>query len=530
MYIKEKIFKNLFGVMVVILGILITSICIYAGNRSAGLEGDEVFSYISATSNGGFKKVCFLEDQTLYEGQYFYNSLSATEEERFNIPMVVKNQEMDTHPPLFYILLNFVCSFFPGVYSRWFGIGLNIILLFAVWVGLFLLLDLFLKNKYMALILSAIFCCSRLSVSMVLFIRMYVLLMACFLFQSWYHLVLLKRSETQTDMFCAKNVWKQYLLLAFITLAGALTHYYFLVYQLMISMLYIVVLLKKKEKKQIIYYIVTMAISGISYCIMYPAVFEHILFKYRGRESVHKFLKQTTLFKDGMAMFEIFNEYLYHRALIPILSILLILTVLLIVRKKISWKMVVGHFMLIMPSIVYFWGISKAAPYISLRYVAPVAALIFTFVVIWMKMIWNQFSDSRKNSFIICIVFFVMCMFYPIQSTKSSYYDEKIEVIETLAEYNEYCIYITGDEYNWKMWEDYINYPKFKGVFFIDGVKKQKIENQNIIEQKELVVFVDKALDLSEMESYWSESLLNMNSELIYETSYIYIVQLSKNE
>ena len=253
MYIKEKIFKNLFGVMVVILGILITSICIYAGNRSAGLEGDEVFSYISATSNGGFKKVCFLEDQTLYEGQYFYNSLSATEEERFNIPMVVKNQEMDTHPPLFYILLNFVCSFFPGVYSRWFGIGLNIILLFAVWVGLFLLLDLFLKNKYMALILSAIFCCSRLSVSMVLFIRMYVLLMACFLFQSWYHLVLLKRSETQTDMFCAKNVWKQYLLLAFITLAGALTHYYFLVYQLMISMLYIVVLLKKKEKKQIIY-------------------------------------------------------------------------------------------------------------------------------------------------------------------------------------------------------------------------------------------------------------------------------------
>ena len=101
------------------------SIFIFAGINNYGMEGDEVFSYISATSMGGFKGICYLDDQTWYDADYFKNALTATDEECFNLKMVVENQAMDVHPPLYYIFLNFVASIFAGRFSTWFGIGLK---------------------------------------------------------------------------------------------------------------------------------------------------------------------------------------------------------------------------------------------------------------------------------------------------------------------------------------------------------------------------------------------------------------------
>lgn len=92
--------------------LLIIVINIIAAKFNYGMEGDEVFSYISSNSMGGFKEVCFLQDQTWYNSNYFSDALVATGNECYNFKMVVENQAMDTHPPLFYIFLNSVTSFF----------------------------------------------------------------------------------------------------------------------------------------------------------------------------------------------------------------------------------------------------------------------------------------------------------------------------------------------------------------------------------------------------------------------------------
>ena len=76
---------------------------VFATTINYGMEGDEVFSYIISTAMGGFKEICFLEDQTWYDADYFSNALTATGEECFNAKMVVENQAMDTHPPLYYL-------------------------------------------------------------------------------------------------------------------------------------------------------------------------------------------------------------------------------------------------------------------------------------------------------------------------------------------------------------------------------------------------------------------------------------------
>lgn len=514
-----------FGALIVVFSALIVMMCIMTGQKSYGLEGDEVFSYISSTSQGGFKGVCFLEDQTWYGGDYFYDALTATGSERFNIPMVVENQVMDTHPPLFYIFLNFVCSFFPSRFSKWFGIGLNIFFLLLVAVGLFLLLNHFIKNKYLSLILSTVFCCSRLSVSMVLFIRMYVLLMACFLFQSWYHLVLYRRVSQQDD-FSIKRDWKSYLVVVGLTVIGALTHYYFLVYQAMISALFVLALWKRRRVRQSVPYIVSMIISGIVYCVLYPAVFEHLFFKYRGRDAVHKFLKETSLLSEGMRMLTSFNESLFKGNLVWLLGGMAALSVVLVIRKKFRSKALGEYALLIAPAIVYFWGISKASPYTTLRYVVPVAALIYAFLVLWLLLIVEGIGYQKAGYAVCCILLGCVVIFCPVRSVKERYFEERAQIVAELAETCDYCVYITGDEYNWKMWEDYVIYPEFEGLFFMDGQKKAQITDKDLLEQKELVLFIDNTLPQDEMYSWLTEAFEGAEFKVRYEAPYVHIVSM----
>lgn len=525
---SAKINKNTlsFRLLAMLAGVLVIFMSITVGLKSYGLEGDELFCYISATSQGGWKGICFLDDQTWYDGDYFYQSTVATGSERFNIPMVFENQTMDTHPPLYYTFLNIVCSFFPGQFSKWFGIGLNIFFLLLVGVGLFLLLEYFIKQKYLSLFFSTVFCCSYLSISMTLFIRMYILLMVCFLFSSWYHLMLYRWTETDSN-FTMKNNWGKYLILGILTIAGALTHYYFLVYQAMISALYVVLLGRRKNIRQLIDYLITMAVSGICYCLMYPAVFTHIFFKYEGRDAVHKFLKTTSLFGEGMEMLKEFNEDMFKGTLFPLLVLMVITTIILTFIKKFEWKKLCIYLLLLSPSVIYFWGISKASPFIVLRYVSPVAAFIYTFIILWLKLLWDEISKKKIGYPIICIIMFVITFFFPIESVKNSYFKERSELIDELAKTSDYCAYITGDEYNWKMWEDYVIYPKFKGLFFIDGRQKAAITDEKFLAQKELVVFVDKALDLNELSAYLGEVLPELTYEVKYTTPYVYILYFS---
>lgn len=239
------------------------------------MEGDEVFSYISSTSLGGFKGICYLDDQTWYGNEYFSNALVTTGTERFNYKMVVENQSMDTHPPFYYLLLNLITSFFPGQFSRWFGIVLNIALMLLVWTALFLLFQHFLNHRYLSIIFSTIFCCSRFSVNMVLFIRMYVLLMALCLFQSWYHLKLFEKMS-KTEIFSLHKYWKNYLILIIISILGAWSHYYFIIYQCLISSLFILALIHQRKIHNAFSYIGSLIVSALLYIIIYPAALNHI--------------------------------------------------------------------------------------------------------------------------------------------------------------------------------------------------------------------------------------------------------------
>lgn len=523
----KKRSNSLFLMAFIVAILLIIAVNVISNKNNYGMEGDEVFSYISATSEGGFRGVCFLEDQTWYDADYFSNALTATGSERFNIGMVVENQAMDTHPPLYYIFLNFVCSILEGKFSQWYGIGLNIFFMIGVEIGLFLLLDYFIKNRYASLFLSTAFCCSFLAINMVLFIRMYVLLMAIVLFQSWYHLKLYDWMKESED-FSIKRNWKKYGVLLFLTIIGGMTHYYFLVYQCLISALFVLACWQLKRYKDILRYVGIMICSAVIYVVLYPASLTHMFFKYRGQEAVHKFLKESTLADEVYSMFKAFSNQLYKGMLAWILLILIVVTGILLWKKRLSYKEMIRLMIVGLPAFIYFVGIAKASQFVSVRYISPVAALIYAVLVIWAWYLLKALN--LKGGFcvggivvLLSTVFLSVVYFFNVP-IKSEYFAERKALVEEVANETDYCVYITGDEYNWKMWEDYINYPVFDGLFFIDGQQKNAITDEKLLKQQKLLFYVDKALDLDDVYGYLQEYLPLNNFEVKYETSYTYII------
>ena len=526
---QKRLKENLFLLCAALASFLIIFMCIFAAFHNYGMEGDEVFSYISATSEGGFKKVCFLEDQTWYEAEYFRNALTATGKECFNIKMVAENQAMDSHPPLYYIFLNLICSFLEGKFSPWIGIGLNIFFLLFVGMGLFLLIDYFIKNKYLSLAMSTIFCGSYLAIEMTLFIRMYVLLMAFVLFESWYLLRLYDRLLVSEEM-SVKKIRKTYGSMMLLTVAGALTHYYFLVYLCLISVLFVFGLFIHKKYRDIFRFIGTMALSGIFYIIIWPASLEHLFFKYRGREAVYKFIKGSTLFGEVTAMLRSFNERMFKGWLPLIIVTLTIVTVVLFVKKKIKSDCVKKGILYSLPALIYFFGISKASPFVTIRYISPVAAIIFTLVVVWAKVLIGKMClDGKKKQFgyiLLCLCMFMTCFYFQQKPVKEAYFLEEKKIVDRIiADDTDYCVYVTGDEYNWKMWENYVDYPEFKGLYFIDGLSRKPITDDKLLGQESLLIYVDTSLDLEEIKTYLQKYLNVSNYTVVYQTSYVYIVQ-----
>lgn len=287
-------------------------------------------------------------------------------------------------------------------------------------------------------------------------------------------------------------------------------------------------LLLYKKYKGMLKYIVTMIISGILYVCLYPAMLNHVFFKYRGREAVHKFLKEGTLFGPVVDMFLEMNQQLFKGYLVWILVILSVITVVLVVCKKISLKDLTKGFILITPALVYFFGISKASPFVTIRYVSPIAPIIFTGMVVWGHYVImhsvKKVSIQKTCSIGMVLVLFLTTFYFGQKPLKESYFLERKEVVDQLSDEVDYCVYFTGDEYNWKMWEDYVNYPQFQGLFFIDGRNLNPIQDEKLKSQKELVLYIDKALDTEEIFDYLDQYMSLKTYEIVYEAPYTYIV------
>lgn len=231
------------------------------GLRKEGMHIDEYYSYILSNS---YDSDCISSDDTVWNrwlaGESFQKYLTVENGERFTYGRVYYNNTLDAHPPLFYFLLHTVCSFFSGQYSPWFGMGLNIALILATQIVLFLLTRRITGNTLWGGASVAIYGGTQAFFDTGLFIRMYALLTLLTVLLLLVHYSLLTKPRKRTILGCAA-----------ITFLGVFTQYYFAFFAFFLALTTCIWFLCRREYKKLMLYAAAMLLAVVLVFVVYPA-------------------------------------------------------------------------------------------------------------------------------------------------------------------------------------------------------------------------------------------------------------------
>ena len=113
---------------------------------------------------------------TWVSGQAYRDYLSVSRNNTFNYASVYYNQRGDVHPPFYYLLLHTVCSLFPGVFSKWFALVINIVFLTGTLLLLYRMVKRYLGGRSPALAVVAVYGFSNGFFTSAMYLRMYAVL------------------------------------------------------------------------------------------------------------------------------------------------------------------------------------------------------------------------------------------------------------------------------------------------------------------------------------------------------------------
>ncbi|MBO5284823.1 MAG: hypothetical protein J6B00_02995, partial [Alphaproteobacteria bacterium] len=115
-------------------------------NSSKGAYLDaEIDSYYQV--NDGIRQRLF---NRWIDGQTFNDYLTVQQGERFKYRHIYENLKIVEHPPLYFLLLHTVCSFFPDNFDKWHAGSINIVLFILIYIALFKLSELMLNDSRLA--------------------------------------------------------------------------------------------------------------------------------------------------------------------------------------------------------------------------------------------------------------------------------------------------------------------------------------------------------------------------------------------
>lgn len=213
--------------------------------QKQGYHSDEIWNYGFANSSEG-RHIYYIDEQTTKntgeweDSDLFLEYISVDESEIFDYKSVYQNAVGDFNPPLQYMLLHFICSFFPNVWSKWFCFFINIIAFIITQIYIYKSLKLICKDDNAAIAGVILYGFGAGALGIASFLRIYALGTA-FVVVFFYYF---------TDIVYGKKKDKtigKYIKLFLICFLGAFTIHQFLVVAFAITLAYVVYLLYKKR-------------------------------------------------------------------------------------------------------------------------------------------------------------------------------------------------------------------------------------------------------------------------------------------
>ncbi|MCR4728665.1 MAG: hypothetical protein K5796_08460 [Lachnospiraceae bacterium] len=375
---------------------------------------------------------------TWMSGQDYIDYLSVNRDSRFNYFSVMYNFHGENHPPLYAMLLHTVCSFFPGVFSKWFGIGLDAVIVLCTVMLLYLMVKKSLGGTLHGLITAAVYGFSMAAAASATFIRMYVLFIFMTVGMCHAHLSLHGNGWKLTK----KIRW----MLILYTLFGYLTQFYFVFFAFPIAIVSAIIIVARKQFKDLLSYILTLGLTAVAGLILWPFSLLAVFKGSRGSESIGG------LFSSGsFDRFRIMFDILARETLsIPGW---LYLTVLLIVggiaaffmiqkRKKENSSVHEKVLILCVPFVFYFVTVSKMIPYLTDRYIMCLFPLCFVFVISGAALLLKYFKVELRTKNVAMLVLGVLLILLTNSlHGENPYWFRSGQETDTVPE-NTDCLYI----------------------------------------------------------------------------------------
>lgn len=323
--------------------------------------------YLTAQANSADTRT-----STWVSGQDYLDYVAVSESNTFNYASVYYNQRGDVHPPLYYIALHTVCSFFPGIFSPWFGLFVNIVFLILTLVILYRMVRDYLGGETAALIVTAVYGLSRGMMTTAVFFRMYALLTLVVVACCAVHI------RIYSEDFNLKG--KNTVLLILTVLGGYLTHYYFVLYAIGIATVFVALIVVRRNWTVLLKYILLLAAAAAIGICIWPFSIRHVFSGYRGTEAIQILRAREFYFIKIRLMFQqIATQVMGGRSWI--LWLVLVVVFFVCIFKNVRRLPLEKGAIVFWPIVFYVVIVSQIVPIFVERYVMCAFPFMCLFVV-----------------------------------------------------------------------------------------------------------------------------------------------------
>ncbi|MDD6811887.1 MAG: glycosyltransferase family 39 protein [Lachnospiraceae bacterium] len=502
---KEKNRKWLFLFLIVWCVQMLTAV--YFCYQKQGFHEDEYYSYYSTSRTNGF----WIEDQTWMEREDYFNEFVVLERQGFQYGLVKQVQSWDVHPPVYYWILHTVCSLFPGQFSKWFGLSINLV---AFGISLFLLRQLSLLltkgDEKMAWLVCLFYGFTPAAMSSVVFIRMYALLTVFVLMCALLHMKALEKCQKPND----KLPIKDFLLpLAIVTYLGFLTQYYYFIFLFFLAAGFCLYLLwRDKNLWNIIRYGVSLAIAFVLAYLTYPSCLGQMFRGQRGAQATDNFFNIFNTMERLQFFWELLDEYVFGKTLPVFLLAILLLFVTQLWKKSrdeasdakekmdVKERMRTEYWLLLITVVGYFLVVSKTGLLLgntSVRYQTPIYGMVILLVLEGVR---RQLNKEWKG--LLFAVLSGICMLIDISGLVSErvvfLYPEdakQIAFAEEQAANQTPVLYIYDEGQDWCVWDCANELFAYDKVYFAGQSSTQPLTDNIITGSEKMVVYLSNSAD-----------------------------------
>lgn len=497
--------------------------------QKQGFHEDEYYSYYSTSRTNGF----WVEDQKWMEHDEYFNEYVVLEGQKFQYGLVKQVQSWDVHPPVYYWVLHTVCSLFPGQFSKWFGLSINLAAFgISLWLLRYLTLQVTKGSDKMAFLVGSFYGFTPAVMSSVVFIRMYMLLTVFVLLCAILHM---KAIEDYTDTNNRLSVKKFLFPLAVVTYLGFLTQYYYAIFLFFMAAGFCIYLLwKERNLRNCIRYGISLLIAfGLAY-VTYPSCLGQMFRGQRGAQATENFFDLSNTVERLQFFWNLLDEYVFGK----MLSVLLLLMVVLAVTTRCKQKEAFDTrgWLLLFAVIGYFLVVSKTGLLLgntSVRYQTPIYGMVVLLVFEVIRRlgrmcgIWEQREHGGRDVWILTAAVVIglvvngngllsdrVVFLYPEDK-------EQVAFAKECAEQEVPVLYLYDEGQSWCIWDCTNELFEYDRVFFAGQSSTDKIRDNEITDSESLVVYLSNSADAKEQ----LQRILNSNThvtkyELQYQESY----------